>query len=125
MRLTTDSPARVVVDYSASEEIDVWWGFSIWTGDQAICVTGSHDLTDRRLLPGSGQLSCTLPVLPLIPGRYRISANIVDRHNSQAFAQFGRDDHPTFLDVSAMPNHLVNAQMQMGQLVTLNVAWDR
>lgn len=122
--LRTGGPARVRLAYHARAALDVWWGFSVWTGDQAVCVTGSHDLADRRIEPGAGELTAVIPALPLIPGRYRISANIVDRHNSQPFAQIGRDDWPSFFDVTAPASHLLNAQIQMGQLTTIAVEWE-
>ncbi|HEX6159959.1 MAG TPA: ABC transporter ATP-binding protein, partial [Thermoanaerobaculia bacterium] len=74
--IVTDAPVRLVLDYEVREDVDVHWGFSIWTWDQWICIAGEQDERRRRLRPGLGTFTCTIPRLPLIGGRYAVRAAV-------------------------------------------------
>lgn len=122
-QLVSGEPARLVMEWSADKELDIWWGFSIWTGDMAICVTGNYNVSTSTIAPGSGELVCDIARLPLVPGRYRLSGYIIDAASSQPFARFGQDDSPVFFDVSGKADRVLNALIAMGQLATIEVDW--
>ena len=122
-RIETGRPARVTLTYSARERADVLWGFSMWTGDSWVCVTGSHDMRPRMIEAGRGDLSCVIPRLPLVPGRYRIRASIVDRDSFHPLALYGAESGGSVVDVRGAADLLVNVQIQMDQLVTIDVDW--
>ena len=123
-RIECDGPARVRLSYNARERVEVWWGFTLLTSDQAICITSSHDMRDRVLEPGQGELSAVLPALSLVPGRYRLCAVLIDARNRQPYAQRGWDDHPLFFDVAGAARIDLNAAVHVGQLTTIAVDWD-
>lgn len=121
--LETGQPAHLVLSYRAAERVSIRWGFALWSGDMAICIASALDRSDRQLQPGEGALRCTLPALPLIAGRYRLSASIIDSASGQAIDMRGYDDAPVFVDVSAPPDDFLNTQRELGQLTTIAVDW--
>jgi lipopolysaccharide transport system ATP-binding protein len=115
---------RLVLKYRALERLDVIWGFSIWTGDQWVCVTGDFDMTPRTLSPGSGELRCLIPRNPLVAGSYWLKAAIVDPTSRRPLAMLGWKDSPQAFSVRSHPTELNNAFTIMNQLVTLDVKWE-
>ncbi|MDX6710621.1 MAG: lipopolysaccharide transport system ATP-binding protein, partial [Blastocatellia bacterium] len=98
--------------------------FSIWTGDQWVCVTGGFDMTPRRLSPGAGEMRCLIPRNPLVAGSYWLRAAIIEPASLQPLALFGWQDSPQAFSVRSHPTKLNNAQTAMNQLVTLDVEWE-
>jgi len=119
----TGKPLRLRLLYSAREPAEVIWGFGVWTQDESVCVTGSHDMAGRSLAPGSGELACVVPSLPLLPGRYVLRASIVERETHQPLALYGWGGAGQVLDVRASADPLVNVQVQTEQLVAIDVDW--
>ena len=116
-------PARVTLRYRAEKAIDVGWGFSIWTGDQQICVTSAFGPEPRRLEAGAGALRCEIPRLPLVGGRYVVRATIVDGRTVQTLARLGANGDGQVVDVRSKPDAMMNARMQAQELVTIDVDW--
>jgi ABC-type polysaccharide/polyol phosphate transport system ATPase subunit len=121
----TGAPLTVAVRYRCTEPVDAVWGFTLWTGDHWVCITGEHDMRPRRL-EGTGQLSATIPRLPLLAGTYVLRPTIVDAETMQPFAVHGFEgEAPTVVEVPAGaasdPRH--NAKTAVHQLVTIDVDW--
>ena len=66
-RLRSGMPARIEVDYRSPQPYLAVWGFSFWTGDHWICITGDYDMRPRTL-DAEGTMVATIPRLPLIGG---------------------------------------------------------
>jgi energy-coupling factor transporter ATP-binding protein EcfA2 len=114
---------RITVAYRAAEPVEVLWGFSIWTMDQWVCVAGEHDMTARAIEPGAGELTCVIPRLPLVGGRYHLRASIVDARTRLPFALAGWEGGGTVFEVRAKGTITAVAKMAMHQLVTVDVDW--
>jgi lipopolysaccharide transport system ATP-binding protein len=115
----SDEAMRLTVRYRAQERAEVYWGFSIWTADHWICVAGEHDVNRRTIDPGEGELTCVIPRLPLVGGRYSLRAAIVEFDSHLIIAH----ETGAVLEVRADPAPLSNAQMGVNQLVTIDVEW--
>jgi ABC-type polysaccharide/polyol phosphate transport system ATPase subunit len=115
----TGEPLRLFLDYEAKEAIDVYWGFSIWTWDQWICVAGEHDPQRQRLEPGTGTFTGRLPRLPLVGGKYSVHAAVLDFQTHQPIALAC----PATLDVLSGTGATGNSQMASNQLVRVDVDW--
>jgi lipopolysaccharide transport system ATP-binding protein len=118
----TGRPLAVAVRYRCSEPVDVIWGFTIWTGDHWVCVTGDHDLRPRRIA-GRGELCATVPRLPILPGTYVVRAAIVDAETMQPLVVHGYEGAPPVLEVAGRGDLQENGLAAMQQLVTLDVDW--
>ena len=121
--IETGEALRITISYRAEEHVEVIWGFSIWTADQWVCVCGESDLSPRALPAGEGELTCIVPKLPLVGGRYRLRAAIHDHATQLPLALYGWHDAAAVLDVRSQPGVLTNAQMQLNQLVKMDVEW--
>jgi lipopolysaccharide transport system ATP-binding protein len=119
----TGEPADVVLRYRADAPVEVSWGFQIWTDDRERCVTGANAPRPRRLATGSGELRCRLPRLPLIAGRYRLEAALLEPDTQFPLARIGHLDGGLPLHVPARPDPLTNLRVKSGQLVELDVIW--
>jgi lipopolysaccharide transport system ATP-binding protein len=120
----TGEPVRLILDYEASENVDVYWAFNIWTWDQWVCIAGEHDSQRHRLAPGTGRLACTIPDLPLVGGRYALRAAVLDFDTRQPLAFAGWGDPPVPFDVRSGSGATGNSQMSEQQLVRVTVDWD-
>ena len=120
--IVTDAPVRLVLDYEAGEDLDVYWGFTIWTWDQWVCVAGERDPQRHRLRRGTGTFTCTIPRLPLVGGRYAVRAAVLefDSHLPLAFAG---QEAPVPLDVFSTEGAADNSRMAIHQLVRLDAEW--
>ncbi len=118
----TNAPVRLVLDYEVTEHIDVYWGFTIWTWDQWVCVAGEHDSERHRLRPGTGTFTCTIPRLPLVGGRYAVRAAILDFDTRLPLAVAGRDV-PVAMNVHSTEGQVGNWQMANHQLVRVDAEW--
>lgn len=120
--IVTDAPVRLVLDYEVREEVDVYWGFTVWTWDQWICIAGEHDVERRRLRPGTGTFTCTIPRLPLVGGRYAIRAAVLEFDSRLPLAFVGREA-PVPLDVFSSDGAADNSRMASQQLVRFDAEW--
>lgn len=121
--MRTGHPMRITIEYEAREDHDVMWGFSIHTWDQWVCVTGEHDARRQQLRAGTGTLTCTIPRLPLIGGRYALHATILDFETRQPLAMVA-GDAPAVIDVRSATGAMGNSQMALSQLVRFDVDWN-
>lgn len=121
--------AQIILSYwSTSSQTRVVWGFTIWTADQHIPITGAAmnwDCGDRQVVEGHGQLCCTLRALPLIAGTYTLKAAIVDWQTRVRLASHGYEDTPTVFRVKSTNTETENFQMEAGCLVKITVDWDK
>jgi len=121
----TGEAVRIRLRYVAGERADVLWGFSIWMGDQWVCVAGEYDAERRTLDAGEGELTCVIPRLPLVGGRYALRAGILDFDTRLPLALVGWHDTPSVLDVRSSASVLSNTQMAANQMITMDVDWSR
>lgn len=115
--------ARLTVRYVARQRTEAVWGFTIWTDDQWVCITGSFSVAARTLEPGAGELSCVLPRLPLVAGRYQLRATIQDPVTLYPHATYGWNDASHPFSVASQPTRRSNAAAAIGQLTTIRVDW--
>jgi ABC-type polysaccharide/polyol phosphate transport system ATPase subunit len=123
--IRTGEDFHLTVRYHAREPREVIWGFSIWTADQLICVTGDFEMTARAISKGAGELRCVIPRNPLVAGSYWLRAAIIDPESLQPLALFGWQNAPQPFSVRSHPSELSNALAAINQLVTLDVEWER
>lgn len=121
--IVTGAPVRLVLDYEVREEVDVYWGFTIWTWDQWICIAGEHDAERRRLSPGTGTFTCTIPRLPLVGGRYALRAAVLEFDSRLPLALAGREA-PIPLDVFSSDGAADNSRMASQLLVRFDAEWN-
>lgn len=121
--IRTGEDLRLTLRYQSRGTFDVVWGFSVYTADQWVCVTGAFDMTPRTLSPGVGELRCQIPQLPLVAGSYLLRATILDPATLQPLALLGWKDAPQPFTVRAHPTRLNNAFAAVSQLMTLDVEW--
>ncbi len=119
----TGEDLRLTLRYRALESADVLWGFSVWTADQWVCVTGGFDTTPRTLRAGAGELVCTIPRLPLAAGSYWLKAAVIDPETRLPLALLGWRDAPQELTVRAHASEVSNARAVVNQLTVLDVEW--
>jgi ABC-type polysaccharide/polyol phosphate transport system ATPase subunit len=117
------APFRVRLGYATTEPLEAVWGFSIWTGDQWVCVAGEHDPAPRRLAPGRGELVCTVDRPPLVGGRYVLRAALLDAATMHPLALYGFDEAPAQLAIEEPPAFAGTAKMALHQIVHLDVRW--
>jgi hypothetical protein len=120
----TGEPLRIALHYTSSAAMKACWSFQIWTCDEWVCVTGAVDEAPLVLDEGSGMLSCLLPRLPLLPGRYQLRAAILDPVSRFPLALYGWRDLGLLLAVGGAPDAARNAQAQIRQLMTVDVEWE-
>lgn len=115
---------RLTLKYQSLRACDVVWGFSIWTGDQWVCVTGDGDIRPRRLAAGPGELRCLIPRNPLVAGSYWLKVAIANPVSLHPLATLGWEGAPQAFSVHSKPTEMNNAFTAMNQLVTLDVEWE-
>ena len=120
----TGEPVRITIRYRSEVPLNVLWGFSVWTADQWVCVTGAYSHEGRVLTIGEGELSCVVPVFPLVGGRYWLRSGMADTVTQQPVALRGWQDVATMLEVRSAPSIYTNSHMTMNQLVTVDVDWE-
>ncbi|MDQ3814337.1 MAG: ABC transporter ATP-binding protein [Armatimonadota bacterium] len=121
--IRTGEDMRLTLKYQSQEDCDVLWGFSIFTGDQWVCLTGAVNMSPRKLAAGAGELQCIIPQLPLVAGSYILKASLVDATTLQPLALLGWQDAPQALTVRAHPSTLNNGLAAANQLMMLDVEW--
>ena len=122
--LATGEDARLTLRYRSRQRTDAVWGFTIWTDDQWVCVTGSVSAAPRTLAAGWGELSCIIPRLPLLAGRYYLRATIQDPATLIPLALYGWRDGSYPFTVAPQPSRHANSAVAIGQLTTIDVDWD-
>jgi lipopolysaccharide transport system ATP-binding protein len=121
--IRTRAPLRITIGYRSEIEAEVLWGFSIWTSDEWVKVAGEHDPAPRRLMPGTGELTCVIPRLPLVGGRYSIRAVVLDCATRLPLALSGVGSVSAVLDVRPESEAVSNIQMSDYQIVALDIEW--
>jgi lipopolysaccharide transport system ATP-binding protein len=121
--LRTGGPVRFTLAYEARERAEVVCCISIWTADQYVCVTRAWDRDGCAIEPGAGEISCLVPRLPLIGGRYLVRAVMLDRATRHPLAIYGYENGGLVLHLAASPDPITNMQMHRGHLVELEAQW--
>ena len=121
--LTTGEDAQIKVKFRALAEMEVGWGFTIWTNDQWVCLTGNADFRPRKIGSGEQMLTCSIPKLPLLTGTYILKIAILEGGSRQPLALFGWEDAPLAFQVEAPSTFLNNAFKSINQLVAIDVVW--
>jgi lipopolysaccharide transport system ATP-binding protein len=123
--LTTGEDAFLTIKLRGLGEREISWGFTIWTNDQWVCVTGNADFTPRKMAEGAHTLRCSLPKLPLLAGTYFLKAAILEAGSRQPIALYGWEDAPLAFQVQAPASFLNNAFKSINQLVIIDVVWEK
>lgn len=125
--IRTGGDVGIVLRYRSAKDIDgISWGFGIWTGDQAVCITGDLAGSDHRgyrITRGYGELRCTIPRLPLTDGTYAVRAVILDLETRVPIARRGWDNAPSFFTVKSDATEVGNLHLAEGSLVEIEVQW--
>ena len=119
----TGETLDLVLSYRVEEPVEATWAVTIWSADGWVCITSAVDERPRRLEPGTGTLTCTIPRLPLVAGRYVLTASIGDPATLHPIVRFGHEQERVVLDVTSPPGLITNLQRQRGQLVEMDVEW--
>lgn len=120
----TGQAVKIIVDYETLKVIEsTLWMFSIWTQDNAICITGAGNLIPKPLVEGAGQLHCVIPELPLLSGGYQLRIAIGEAESFQPLITKGWFDSPVEFKVNTVPSLMNNALRSINQLMTINVDW--
>jgi ABC-type polysaccharide/polyol phosphate transport system ATPase subunit len=115
---------RVTLRYTAQEQVEAMWGFSLWTHDHWICIGGDFDPRSRRIEAGEGSFTCVVPRLPLVGGNYLMRGGILDARTGHPLATRGVYDAPAKVFVRQRPSRSANAKLALNQLVNLDIVWD-
>jgi lipopolysaccharide transport system ATP-binding protein len=113
----------LVLSYRAEEPVEATFAVTIWSADGWVCITSAIDERPRRLEPGRGTLTCSIPRLPLVAGRYGLTASIGDPATLHPIVRFGHEQERVVLDVTSPPGLITNLQRQRGQLIEMDVEW--
>ncbi|HEY5721466.1 MAG TPA: ABC transporter ATP-binding protein [Allosphingosinicella sp.] len=119
----TGEPAEIVLRYRAGKALDALSAVTIWSADGWVCITSVVNEEPRRLPAGSGELVCRIERLPLVSGRYLMTASIADPVTLHPLARLGGDGGGVPLTVAADPSLRSNLQMQRGQIVEMEADW--
>lgn len=122
--LRTGRPMRLTLRYRCDVPQAVRWSFTVWTRDQWVCVTGGSDEHVRKLEPGTGELSCLLPKLHLLPGTYVVRASLLDPESTLPLAVFGWDNAGLDIEVRPAASGPDSFRRPLNQLVSTDVEWD-
>jgi ABC-type polysaccharide/polyol phosphate transport system ATPase subunit len=115
---------HLTVSYRSLKEIEnVIWGFSIWTNDNFVCVTGNYNTAQTTLKQGAGVLRCVIPRLLLTTGTYLLRVAIVEESSIQPLALWGLYNAPLQIVVQSQTGLIKNVQSMRKQLVTIDVEW--
>jgi len=121
--LRTGRPMRLKLGYRCDAPQAARWSFTIWTSDQWVCVTGGSDERTRMLEPGTGELSCLVPNLNLLPGHYVVRASLLDPDSTLPLAVFGWDNAGLDIEVRPSASGPESFRRQLNQLVSTDVEW--
>jgi hypothetical protein len=123
--LRSGAPAEVWVRYHTTRDLRVRWGFCLLTADLETTISCDGRL-DACLLPaGGGELTGTVPRLPLSGGRYAIRVTIMDPETELPFALGGFGHAPCLFEVQMPGSQRNNYRMLMKDLIALeDLSWD-
>lgn len=120
--------ARINITYRSIKNIEnIFWGFSIWTGDQWMCITtdlSGFSNREHRVVKGKGQFHCTLQRLPLVAGTYALKAVIGDNVTSLPLARYGWENAPHHFTVRMAPEAIDNIRAIGAGLIKMDVRWE-
>jgi hypothetical protein len=119
----TGEPAEIVLRYRTREPLDAVWAVTIWSADGWVCITTIANDDPRRLASGSGELVCRIARLPLVAGRYQMSAAIVDPVTMHPIVRIGGDGGGVPLTIVSSPSLLRNLEKQRGQILDMEAQW--
>jgi lipopolysaccharide transport system ATP-binding protein len=119
----TGAAAEIVLRYRAEEPIEAVWAVTIWSADGWVCITILANEDPRRLSRGSGELVCRIKRMPLLSGRYLMTASIVDPVTMHPLARVSGDGGGVPLTIVSSASLLSNLQKQRGQIVEIEAEW--
>jgi lipopolysaccharide transport system ATP-binding protein len=126
--IRTGEPAEIEVHIEVLEpEVEVWWGFNIWTPDRAACLTAQGTYAQMPvfvLKEGRHVLRSTIGRMPLMSGTFLLGVAIIDPHSGMPVALLGHDDHGTLFTVESQGTEMAAIQRTGGALIDIDVAWD-
>jgi len=118
------SDVCLTVAYRSLKSVEnVVWGFTVWTNDNLIYITGSYNTTPTTLNQGYGELTCFIPKLPLTAKKYLLKIAIVEMNTIQPLALWGWYNAPLQFAVQSEPSLMKNIHSVEGQLVMIDVEW--
>ena len=117
--LSTGEPVRVYVRYSAARNLNVRWGFSLFSADLATAITSEGLTQPIALTAGVGEFRVTIPRLPLAPGRYALRVALMDPDTDTPYALGGFHSAPRYFTVEAPTSRRNNYRMYTQDLVVL------
>ena len=119
--------AKVVLSCRSSIAADIVWGFTLCTADLHTTIASfANGLEARtsRVVPGTNQLVCLLPELPLRPGVYAIQGGVGDVTTQAGISLRGYRDSPDFFTiVESAVTRANNLQAAMGALISIENQW--
>jgi ABC-type polysaccharide/polyol phosphate transport system ATPase subunit len=124
--IRTGEPAEIEVHIEVLEpEVEVWWGFNIWTPDRAACLTtqGTYDQVVLVLKEGRHVLRSTIGRMPLMSGTFLLGGALIDPHSNMPIALLGHDDQGTLFTVESEETEMAAIQRTGGALIDVDVAW--
>ena len=122
--LRTGAPARIHLRYRSARDLHLRWGFCLLTADLETTISCEGRLEAFPIRAGRGELSATMPRLPLSGGRYALRVTIVDPATQLPFALGGYRNAPRYFDVEMPTSLRNNYRMYTRDLVTLeDLTW--
>jgi lipopolysaccharide transport system ATP-binding protein len=121
--LRTGEAACLTIRCNALESMEVLWGFTLWTADRWVCITGNNTSEPRRLPAGRSELRCVVPRLTLATGRYLLRGSIRDAVHNFPLATYGWEDTPQAIRVVTPTSRQAVVEMATTQLTTIDVEW--
>jgi hypothetical protein len=121
----TGAPVRVYVRYRTCRALDVRWGFCLLTPDLATIIACEGLLNPFPIQAGAGELTGTVPRLPLSAGRYALRVAIMDPHTELPLALGGFYTPPRYFTIETPASIRDNYRMFTGDLVALeDLKWE-
>jgi ABC-type polysaccharide/polyol phosphate transport system ATPase subunit len=123
--LCTGEPAQIYVRYRSRRDLRVRWAFIILTADLETTIAGDGPPGSFVIPIGGGEVTGTLPRLPLSGGRYALRVAIMDPHTELPFALGGFHEAPRYFQVQMATSLRNNYRMLTNDLVALeDLVWD-
>ena len=122
--LRTGQPARVSLRYRSNRRVVVRWGFCLLTSDLHTTITCEGPPDPFPLLEGSGELTSTIPRLPLAGGCYALRVAVMDPLTELPLALGGYQTTPRYFEVEAPPTIRNNYRIISRDLVVIeDISW--
>lgn len=118
---------RMNLRYRALRNVaGVTWGFSFWTGDNetriATCLA-KYAGKEYALQEGSGELSCVVRNIPLVPRLYCLRSGIYDAGSGWPIARLGWNGEMIRFEVKGSASEANGRHLIDGDIVELDVQW--